>query len=104
MEMTLQERLTAIATHYNMTVASFERVSGLSNGYVRTVKNSIGSEKIESLVRAFPNVNLLWLVTGLGSMLNESDNSNSQIGKFSNNSSSFNNFQNTNDASFVLLK
>lgn len=70
--MTLSDRLKRIASFYNLTVRDFERRAGLANGYVRTIGNSMGSNKVESILTAFPDVSRVWLLTGEGEMINNS--------------------------------
>lgn len=49
----------------------FYNKTGLSNGYLDKVKD-LGSEKIESIISNYKDINLEWLVTGKGPMLKES--------------------------------
>lgn len=67
--MTLNDRLKRIASHYSLTVRDFERRANLANGYVRTIGNSMGANKVESILTAFPDVSRVWLLTGEGEML-----------------------------------
>lgn len=70
--MTISDRLKRIAAYYGLTVRDFERKAGLANGYVRTIGNSMGSNKVESILTAFPEVSRVWLLTGEGEMLKNS--------------------------------
>lgn len=47
--------------------SSFYTKTGLSNGYLDKVKE-IGSDKIERILSAFPDLNIEWLISGKGSM------------------------------------
>ena len=67
--MTLTERIDAFIKHEHINRATFERKSGLSNGYVNNIKQSIGSKKLEQILSAFPSLNRIWLLTGAGNML-----------------------------------
>lgn len=71
--MALSDRLKRIAAHYNLTVRDFERRANLANGYVRTIGNSMGANKVESILTAFPDVSRVWLLTGEGNMLKSSE-------------------------------
>lgn len=51
-----------------MSKAEFERVCGLSNGYVNSIRNTIGSKGIAQILAQFPQVNKSWLVFGEGEM------------------------------------
>ena len=55
-----------------MSVLQFEKRCGLSNGYIKNFKGNFGSDKLENLLNAFPNLNREWLLTGEGEMLKES--------------------------------
>ena len=68
--MNIKERLLKFIEESGITVAEFERNSGLSNGYIKKLKGSIGSDKIGDIIRAYSNLNLVWLLIGEGEMLN----------------------------------
>lgn len=56
------------------SVRNFEDECGLSNGYINSSLNassgSIGSDSIARIVEKFPMLNVHWLCTGKGNMLN----------------------------------
>ena len=104
MDLTLKQRIMALIEHHGVTIASFERMCGMCNGYVRNINDSIGTDKLESILRVFPNTNLLWLVSGIGNMLNDSENSTSQNQNFVNNNKSFNNFSNSSFSEISILR
>jgi len=50
----------------------FEKTCHLSNGYFArqlTVKGSIGSDILEKIAEAYPDLNLVWLITGKTAMI-----------------------------------
>lgn len=49
---------------------------GKSDGYIRTIKGSIGSDIIGDILRVYPSLNIYWLIIGEGEMLLSKDNSN----------------------------
>ena len=63
-----------------LSVAEFERLCGLSNGYVRKVKDSLGKRGLSDILRKFPDLNSDWLLTGKGDMLIPSVVQNNQNG------------------------
>lgn len=69
--MTVKERLLAYMKAKNIKVSAFEKNAGLSNGYIRQLKNSPTEEKIESITRAYPDLNRVWLLSGYGEMMAE---------------------------------
>lgn len=69
--MNQQERLLQFIEKMNISRAEFERRSGLANGYVKKLKGSLGEEKLNDVLTAFPNLSKVWLLTGEGDMLND---------------------------------
>lgn len=70
--MDLKQRLLTYIQGLGMSVAEFERTAGLSNGYIKNFKGSLGVDKLENLLRAFPDLSYEWLVRGEGDMLKAS--------------------------------
>lgn len=52
--------------------SNFYKQIGLSNGYLDKVKE-LGADKIESIIKEYPDLNLQWLITGKGEMLKNSE-------------------------------
>lgn len=55
-----------------ITKNKFSQKIGLSNSYMTKMEgsSSVGSKIIEKIVREYPDINLNWLITGEGEMLN----------------------------------
>lgn len=70
MEDSVKQRLMRFIESQGISQGKFERMSGLSNGYLCNLKRNIGSSKILSISQAFPQLNTEWLLTGEGEMLN----------------------------------
>ena len=68
-----QERLIQFISSMNLSRAEFERRSGLANGYVKKLKGGLGEAKLNDVLKAFPNLNKVWLLTGEGNMLNANE-------------------------------
>lgn len=68
--MDLNGRINEFILSKGLSVAEFERICGLSNGYVRKVKDSLGKRGLSDILRNFPELNKVWLLTGEGDMLN----------------------------------
>lgn len=77
-DMEITERIKMYTEYKGITVNKFEVSSGIARGSLRYIKQSIGSEKLSGIIKAFPDLNISWLITGEGEMLKES-NSNSGI-------------------------
>lgn len=78
--MDLNGRINEFILSKGLSVAEFERICGLSNGYVRKVKDSLGKRGLSDILRNFPELNKDWLLTGEGKMLNPSVIQNNQNG------------------------
>lgn len=66
------DRLMQFIKHAGLSARQFDISIGASNGYtLRMSKNraSIGSDVIETILRTYPDLNVVWLLTGDGSML-----------------------------------
>lgn len=69
MDMSVKERISKFIQSQGITVNKFERKSGLSNGYLRQLRNEPSPTKIRSIIAAFPELSERWLLTGEGPML-----------------------------------
>ncbi len=70
--MRLTDRLQRYLDHKGITVYSFERTCDVGNGYLGKQskgKGSIGSDILEKIADNYPDLNLTWLITGRGKML-----------------------------------
>ena len=47
----------------------FERIIGVSNGFVNNISKGIGAEKLQRILREFPELNSDWLLNGYGEMI-----------------------------------
>lgn len=68
------DRLMQFINHAGLSARQFDLSIGASNGYtLRMKKNraSIGSDVIENILRIYPQLNVVWLLTGEGNMLKE---------------------------------
>ena len=67
--MDLKERVSMYCDKKNIAISKFEKLSGLANGYFNKVTKRPSEDKLESISRAFPDLNTGWLLTGEGEML-----------------------------------
>lgn len=65
---TIKERLLEFIAYKNLNVSKFEKLCGMSNGYVRSVERVIGEDKIANIRNAFPDLSIPWLILGEGEM------------------------------------
>ncbi len=70
--MRLIDRLQEYLSYSNITAYSFEHSCDLSNGYLGKQikgKGAVGSDILEKIKAHYPDLSLIWLVTGRGTML-----------------------------------
>ena len=66
------DRLTQFIKYAGLSARQFDLSIGAGNGYtLRMKKNhaSIGSDVIETIIRTYPQLSLVWLMTGEGEMI-----------------------------------
>ena len=67
--MTSSDRVLQFIEYKGISKREFYANTGLSNGFLDKSSN-IGSDKLEKIISAYPDLSLLFIVTGNGSMLN----------------------------------
>lgn len=67
--MNVKERIYFFVKAKGITIKKFEEDSQLSNGYVSSMRKSLGDEKLNNVLKAFPELNRDWLLYGEGEML-----------------------------------
>lgn len=66
------DRLMEFIRYAGLSARQFDLSIGASNGYIlRMQKNnaSIGSDVIENIIKTYPQLDVVWLLTGEGTML-----------------------------------
>ena len=67
----VKERLTLFLKSKGVTNSEFSRLMGLSPGYVGSMRKSMPAEKIQQLLKIYPELNRDWLLYGEGEMIKE---------------------------------
>nr|WP_297702492.1 hypothetical protein [uncultured Eudoraea sp.] len=70
------DRLMQFIKFAGLSARQFDLSIGASNGYtLRMKKNnaSIGSDVIENILKVYPQLNVVWLITGEGDMLKKQE-------------------------------
>ncbi len=62
------ERIMQFIDYKGLSKLKFYNQVGLSNGFLDKVKD-IGASKIQKILGAYPEINPMWLITGVGEML-----------------------------------
>lgn len=68
--MDIKERIIFYAKFKKLPISKFEQQSGMSNGYIKNFKGNLSAIKLGGILKAFPDLNKDWLLTGEGEMLN----------------------------------
>lgn len=69
MKSAVKERLEDFLKIKKISKTEFGKRIGVSAAYVTGIRKSLSQEKISSIAREFPNLNIEWLLTGEGQML-----------------------------------
>ena len=67
----LKERLLVFIKSMGMRVSSFEKSVALSTGYIANFKGNMGTQKLNNILKTYPQLNREWLLMGKGSMIKE---------------------------------
>lgn len=67
--MDIKERTYEFIRYKGLTVKSFEEKCNLSNGYVSSMRKGFGKDKLNNVLKEFPELNREWLLYGEGEML-----------------------------------
>lgn len=66
------ERLKAYIDFKKISVRAFESSVGISNAsFAKCLKNhgAIGTDKLEKILNVYTDINIVWLITGVGDMI-----------------------------------
>lgn len=63
------DRILQIIDFKGINKNKFYKEAGLSNGFLDKVRKDIGSSKMEQILKAYPEINPDWFLTGEGNML-----------------------------------
>jgi len=67
--MTVKQRLTDYIKFKGLTKSEFCRTIEVSSAYITSIVTSIQPDKIQRITLNYPDLNIGWLLTGMGSML-----------------------------------
>jgi phage repressor protein C with HTH and peptisase S24 domain len=73
--MDIRNRIIKYIDYKGISKYRFYQDIGVSNGFLDKV-GSIGSDKCEKISYQYPDINLIWLITGKGKMLKEDSHTN----------------------------
>lgn len=67
--MSTKQRVIDFCQAKGISIRQFEIQCKMSNGYISSMRKGFGSEKLENVLKAFPDLNRDWLLYGEGEML-----------------------------------
>lgn len=73
MESPITKRIKEYILYKGIRINQFEQSCGLSNGYINQIKKSIGDEKLKAISLRFPDLNISWILTGIGNMIQDQE-------------------------------
>lgn len=68
---TLQDRLKQFITSLDLSVLAFENECGMAQGTVNKMTDKSRQRTLEKIRKHYPQLNMEWLQTGIGEMLNQ---------------------------------
>lgn len=72
MILSVKQRLKDFIKSENISITKFETSINASNGYVNSISKGIGKDKLEKIIEVYPNLDVVWLLTGESQSLNDS--------------------------------
>lgn len=72
--MGLKERLLLFIDYKGISTQKFERIVGLSNASVSKMGDNTRQSALDKISTIFPDLDIAWLKTGIGNMINENKN------------------------------
>ena len=69
MESSVKERIIKFIEYKNISKNAFEEACNLSKRYVSNLKGTPGSRIIRNIKNTYPELNTVWLLTGVGQMV-----------------------------------
>lgn len=70
MSANIKERTIEFIKYKGITMKHFEQKCNLSSGYVTSMRKGFGQDKLNNVLKMFPELNREWLLYGEGEMLN----------------------------------
>ncbi|MBP2661769.1 MAG: hypothetical protein H6Q69_4801, partial [Firmicutes bacterium] len=71
MNTNLKDRFKELLLKLEIGQGKFEELCGMGNGTINNIKIGISSPNLEKISNTFPEINLIWLITGKGEMFIE---------------------------------
>lgn len=69
----IKDRLLQFLKYKKLGQQKFETSIGMSNGWANKVGDSIRKTTLNKIIEVYPDLNLIWLKTGIGQMIGDSE-------------------------------
>lgn len=66
----MKQRIKEYLKYKGVKIIEFSATIGVSNAYISSIRKSIQPDKLTRIQECYPDLNIEWLVTGRGNMLN----------------------------------
>lgn len=66
----MKQRIKEYLKYKGVKIIEFSATIGVSNAYISSIRRSIQPDKLARIQECYPDLNIEWLVTGRGNMLN----------------------------------
>ena len=66
----MKQRIKEYLKYKGVKIIDFSATIGVSNAYISSIRRSIQPDKLTRIQECYPDLNIEWLVTGRGNMLN----------------------------------
>ncbi|EOA51986.1 hypothetical protein HMPREF1214_04911 [Bacteroides sp. HPS0048] len=70
---TIKERLIRLCEELDISPNQFSQEIGKNRDFIRKITGEIGSDALRNIYRIYPNINILWLITGEGQIFLSSE-------------------------------
>lgn len=67
----VKDRIYQFTKTRGIPIRMFEELCGMSNGYVSSMRKGLGNEKLNNVLKVFPDISREWLLFGEGEMLKQ---------------------------------
>ncbi|WP_321517465.1 hypothetical protein [uncultured Bacteroides sp.] len=72
----VKSRLLLYIEYIKSNPSDFSGKIGMSRAYIRNLKDEISTKAMRNIIRSFPDLNIYWLIDGIGDMILYKDSNN----------------------------
>lgn len=72
----IKEKLIELSKYLGLSTRQLSVILGKNNEYINKITGDIGTDVLRQIYLKYPQINLMWFITGEGEMLNTDTNNN----------------------------